>query len=162
MARSKTPSSPAVLALRRAGVSFTPRPYRYEPKGGTAASSRALGLDEHVVIKTLVMQDERAAPLVILMHGDLAVSTRMLARAIGVKKVTPCTPAVAQRHTGYPVGGTSPFGLAKPLPVYVEETILALETIAINGGGRGFLVELSPMVLTELLDATPVKVGIRK
>ena len=142
-----------------AGVAFEPLVYSYVERGGTAESAKQLGLDEHAVIKTLVMQDEQAQPLVILMHGDREVSTKHLARELGVKSVTPCTPQVAQRHTGYQVGGTSPFGVRRPLPVFVEESVLALESIAINGGRRGFLIRIAPSVLTEVLSATPVNVA---
>ena len=148
--------TPATQLLRKQGVAFTEHPYTYEEHGGTAVSARALGVEEHAVIKTLVMQDEAAKPLIILMHGDCTVSTKNLARAIGCKSVEPCKPEVAQRHSGYQVGGTSPFGIRKPLPVYVEETILTLGKIFINGGRRGYLVGIAPAVLTELLSAKPV------
>ena len=148
--------TPATQLLRKQGVAFTEHPYTYEEHGGTAVSARELGVEEHAVIKTLVMQDEAAKPLIILMHGDCTVSTKNLARAIGCKSVEPCKPEVAQRHSGYQVGGTSPFGIRKPLPVYVEETILTLDKIFINGGRRGYLVGIAPAVLTELLSAKPV------
>jgi Cys-tRNA(Pro) deacylase len=148
--------TPATQFLRRAGVSFTEHPYDYVDHGGTAESARQLGVDEHQVVKTLVMQDERAQPLIVLMHGDRQVSTKALAREIGVKSVEPCKPEVAQRHSGYLVGGTSPFGTRKALPVFVEASILALERICINGGKRGFLVGLDPRLLTTLVDAKPV------
>jgi Cys-tRNA(Pro) deacylase len=149
--------SPATQQLRRAGIAFTEHPYDYVDRGGTAESARQLGVDEHAVVKTLVMQDERARPLVILMHGDREVSTKNLARAIGAKSVEPCSVEVAQRHSGYLIGGTSPFGFRKQgVPVYVEQTILALPRICINGGRRGFLVGIEPSVLTELLGAKPV------
>ena len=149
--------TPATQQLRRAGIAFTEHPYDYVEHGGTAESARQLGVDEHAVVKTLVMQDERAQPLVILMHGDREVSTKNLARAIGAKSVEPCKPEVAQRHSGYQIGGTSPFGFKKQgVPVYVEQTILALPHICINGGRRGFLVGIEPRVLTELLGARPV------
>lgn len=148
--------TPATQFLRKQGVAFTEHPYTYEEHGGTAVSARELGVDEHAVVKTLVMQDESARPLIILMHGDRTVSTKNLARSIGCKSVEPCKPDVAQRHSGYQVGGTSPFGIRKPLPVYVEETILTLGTIYINGGRRGYLVGIAPAVLTELLSAKPV------
>ncbi|HTD91485.1 MAG TPA: YbaK/EbsC family protein, partial [Burkholderiales bacterium] len=118
------PSTPAVLALRAAKVDFTPHFYTYEEKGGTAVSSRELGVDEHAVVKTLVMADDKGSPLIVLMHGDMKVSTKTLARVIGVKTVAPCTPEVAQRHSGYRAGGTSPFGTRKKMPVYVERTVL--------------------------------------
>jgi Cys-tRNA(Pro) deacylase len=141
-------------------VPFTEHLYRYEAKGGTAVSARELGLDEHAVIKTLVMEDEKAAPLIILMHGDREVSTRELARQIGAKTVAPCQPEVAQRHTGYLVGGTSPFGTKKPLPTYAEATLLDLPRLWINGGSRGFLVGLEPAALAAVLQPTLVRVAI--
>lgn len=152
--------TPATAWLRRAGVAFTDRLYDYVEQGGTAASAAALGVPEHEVVKTLLMQDEQARPLVVLMHGDCQVSTKALARATGRKKVEPCTPEVAERHSGYKVGGTSPFGLRKPLPIYVEAGILALPRILINGGGRGHLVELDPAVLREPLGAVPVQCAL--
>jgi Cys-tRNA(Pro) deacylase len=149
--------TPATQALRRAGIAFTEHPYDYVEHGGTAESARQLGVEEHAVVKTLVMQDERAQPLVVLMHGDKQVSTKNLARAIGAKSVEPCKPEVAQRHSGYLIGGTSPFGFKREsVPVFVEESILALPRICINGGRRGFLVGIEPRVLTELLGAKPV------
>jgi Cys-tRNA(Pro) deacylase len=148
--------TPATQFLRRAGVSFTEHLYDYVDHGGTAESARQLGVDEHRVVKTLVMQDERAQPLIVLMHGDRQVSTKALAREIGVKSVEPCKPEVAQRHSGYLVGGTSPFGTRKALPVFVEASILELERICINGGKRGFLVGLDPRLLTTLVAAKPV------
>lgn len=148
--------SPATQWLRAQGIAFTEHPYDYVEHGGTAESARQLGVDEHAVVKTLVMQDEKAQPLVVLMHGDRQVSTKNLARAIGVKSVEPCKPEVAQRHSGYLVGGTSPFGLRKAMPVFVEESVLALPKIHINGGRRGFLVGLDPAVLTQALGARTV------
>jgi Cys-tRNA(Pro) deacylase len=148
--------TPATQMLRRAGVSFEEHPYDYVEHGGTGESARQLGVPEHHVVKTLVMQDERAQPLIVLMHGDRQVSTKNLAREIGVKSVEPCKPEVAQRHSGYLVGGTSPFGLRKALPVFVEATVLALPRIYINGGRRGFLVSLVPQVLQDVLQARPV------
>ncbi len=149
--------TPATQMLRKAGVAFTEHPYDYVDRGGTAESARQLGVDEHAVVKTLVMQDQDAKPLIVLMHGDRQVSTKNLARQIGAKKVEPCTPEVAQRHSGYQVGGTSPFGLRKAVPVYVEAGILGLQVIYINGGRRGYLVGIAPQVLTALLDARPVE-----
>ena len=150
-------ATPATQILKAAGVVFTEHPYDYVDHGGTAESAQQLGWDEHAVVKTLVMQDERAEPLIVLMHGDKQVSTKNLARAIGAKSVEPCKPEVAQRHSGYLVGGTSPFGLKRPgVPVYVEASILALPRICINGGRRGYLVGLQPAVLTRLLGAQPV------
>ena len=142
--------------LRQAGVAFTEHPYDYVEHGGTAESARQLGVAEHAVIKTLVMQDDKAQPLIVLMHGDRQVSTKKLAREIGVKSVEACRPDVAQRHSGYQVGGTSPFGLRKPMPVYVEASVLLLPRICINGGRRGFLVGLDPGVLTTAIGARPV------
>jgi Cys-tRNA(Pro) deacylase len=153
-------ATPAIHALRRHGVSFVEHSYRYEEHGGTRVSSRELGVPEHSVVKTLVMEDERGQPMLVLMHGDREVSTKSLARAIGAKTVTPCRPEVAERHTGYLVGGTSPFGTRKRLPVYVERTILELETAYVNGGRRGLLVALAPQVFLDVLDATAVDVGI--
>ena len=148
--------TPATQWLRAQGVVFTEHPYDYGDHGGTAESARQLGVDEHAVVKTLVMQDDKAQPLVVLMHGDRQVSTKNLARAIGVKSVEPCKPEVAQRHSGYLVGGTSPFGLRKAMPVFVEQSVLALPKIHINGGRRGFLVGIEPSVLTARLGARPV------
>ena len=152
--------TPATQWLRENGVVFTEHPYDYVDHGGTAESARQLGMDEHAVIKTLVMQDERAQPLIVLMHGDRQVSTKNLARAIGAKSVEPCKPEVAQRHSGYLVGGTSPFGTRRPLPVYVEASVLELSRILINGGRRGYLVGIAPSVLTELLGARPVQCAL--
>jgi Cys-tRNA(Pro) deacylase len=148
--------TPATQWLRAQGIAFTEHPYDYVEHGGTAESARQLGVDEHAVVKTLVMQDDKAQPLVVLMHGDRQVSTKNLARAIGVKSVEPCKPEVAQRHSGYLVGGTSPFGLRKAMPVFVEQTVLALPKIHINGGRRGYLVGLDPQVLVRELGAVPV------
>ncbi len=152
--------TPATQFLRQNRIAFTEHVYDYVDKGGTAESSEQLGVPEHEVIKTLVMQDERANPLIVLMHGDKQVSTKNLARQIGAKSVEPCKPEVAQRHSGFMVGGTSPFGLKKPMPVYVEETVLALERICINGGRRGFLVGIAPKVLLDLLGAKPVSCAL--
>lgn len=148
--------TPATAWLRRHGVRFVEHRYEYVEHGGTAVSAKALGVPEHQVLKTLVMQDEQARPLLILMHGDRRVSTKNLARQIGRKRVEPCTPEVAQRHTGYQVGGTSPFGLRKTMPVYVERSALGLDRVFVNGGRRGFLVEIGPGVLAEPLRAVPV------
>ncbi len=142
--------------LRGAGIAFTEHPYDYVDHGGTAESARQLSVHEHAVVKTLVMQDEKAQPLIVLMHGDRQVSTKNLAREIGAKSVEPCKPEVAQRHSGYLVGGTSPFGLRKAMPIYVQQSILTLSRICINGGRRGFLVGLDPQVLTQALGARPV------
>ena len=152
--------TPATQFLKRAGVVFTEHPYDYLEHGGTAESARQLGVPEHEVVKTLVMQDERAQPFIVLMHGDCQVSTKKLAREIGVKAVEPCQPDVAQRHSGYLVGGTSPFGMRKALPIYVEATVLALPRIVINGGRRGFLVGLVPTVLMDQLAAKAVSCAL--
>jgi Cys-tRNA(Pro) deacylase len=154
--KEHAPETPATSFLREHNVPFTEHLYAYVEHGGTSESARQLGVPEHAVVKTLVMQDQDAKPLIILMHGDRQVSLKNFARQIGVKRVEPCKPEVAQRHTGYQVGGTSPFGTRKPLPVFVERTILALPAILINGGNRGFLVQISPQVLTDLLCAQPV------
>ncbi|MBV8122630.1 MAG: Cys-tRNA(Pro) deacylase, partial [Paucibacter sp.] len=148
--------TPATQMLRQHGISFTEHVYDYVEHGGTGESSRQLGVPEHEVVKTLVMQDEKAQPLIVLMHGDRQVSLKELARQIPCKKVEPCKPEVAQRHSGYMVGGTSPFGTRKAMPVFVEQTILALPRICINGGRRGFLVGIDPRVLPELLAAREV------
>jgi len=161
MSKSKHVSeTPATQFLRKHGVAFTEHPYEYVEHGGTAESARQLGVDEHGVIKTLIMEDEDAKPLVILMHGDREVSTKNLARQIGAKKVAPCKPEVAQRHSGYLVGGTSPFGTRKSMPVYVEATVLELPRILINGGRRGYLVGIDPRELVRLLDAVPVSAAL--
>src|SRR5471032_3092926 len=152
--------TPATQWLRAQGVSFTEHVYDYVEHGGTAESAAQLGVPEHEVVKTLVMQDDAARPLVVLMHGDRQVSTKNLARAIGVKSVEPCKPEVAQRHSGYQIGGTSPFGVRKAMPVYVEESILALPGIYINGGRRGYLVGIAPQVLVALLGAAPVQCAL--
>ena len=152
--------TPATQMLRGAGVAFTEHPYDYVDHGGTAESARQLGVDEHAVVKTLVMQDDKANPLIVLMHGDKQVSTKNLAREIGVKSVEPCKPEVAQRHSGYLVGGTSPFGTRKAMPVFVEASVLALPRIYINGGRRGYLVGIEPAVLTLMLAAQAVHCGL--
>lgn len=153
---SHVSETPATQLLRAHKVEFTEHPYEYLEHGGTEHSAASLGLDEHMVVKTLVMQDQDARPLIVLMHGDCKVSTKNLARQIGAKSVEPCKPEVANRHSGYLVGGTSPFGTRRDMPVYIEESILALSRIAINGGRRGFLVQLDPQVCVQLLDARPV------
>lgn len=160
MAKEKFPVTPAIRILRDAKALFTGHLYSYEEKGGTAASSRALGVDEHAVIKTLIMEDDRKEPLIILMHGDCQVSTKELARQIGARSVSPCAPVVADKHSGYQVGGTSPFGTRRKMPVYVETSILELESIYINGGKRGFLVSLKPADLVRILEPVPVQVAI--
>ncbi|MDI4634157.1 Cys-tRNA(Pro) deacylase [Pelomonas sp. V22] len=148
--------TPATQFLRQHKVEFTEHVYDYVEHGGTAESSRQLGVDEHAVVKTLVMQDEKAQPLIVLMHGDRQVSLKELARQIPCKKVEPCKPEVAQRHSGYQVGGTSPFGIRKVMPIYVEASILELPRICINGGRRGYLVGMAPAILVDLLAAKPV------
>ncbi|HKN23903.1 MAG TPA: Cys-tRNA(Pro) deacylase [Candidatus Acidoferrum sp.] len=152
--------TPATAFLRQNGITFTEHLYDYVEHGGTAESSRQLGVLEHSVVKTLVMQDHDAKPLIILMHGDRQVSLKNLARQVGAKRVEPCKPDVAQRHTGYQVGGTSAFGMRKSVPIFVERSILALPLIYINGGRRGFLVAIPPRVLTELLRAQPVDCAV--
>ena len=147
--------TPATAALKALNITYTEHVYAYVDRGGTAQSAAQLGVAEHAVIKTLVMQDEAAKPLIILMHGDCSVSTKNLARAIGCKKVEPCTPEVAQRHTGYKVGGTSPFGTKKRMPIYAERSIFDLPSVYINGGQRGYLVQLAPSALN-LIDAVAV------
>jgi Cys-tRNA(Pro) deacylase len=149
--------TPATRFLTEHGVAFELRPYEYEEHGGTKVSSAKLGVDEHQVIKTLVFEDETKTPLIILMHGDKQVGAKALARQLGVKQVQPCKPDVAQRHTGYLVGGTSPFGTKKAMPIYVEATVLELPRIYINGGQRGYLVGIDPKVLVTLLGARPVQ-----
>ena len=152
--------TPATQFLRKHQVAFSEHPYAYEEKGGTAVSARELGVDEHAVVKTLVMQDEAARPLIVLMHGDCKVSTKELARQVGCKKIEPCTPEAANRHTGFLVGGTSPFGTRKALPVYVEKTILDLPLMYINGGRRGYLVGIAPAELARLLAPKAVEVAL--
>ena len=149
--------TPATQWLRRQGIEFTEHPYNYVEHGGTAESAQQLGVDEHAVVKTLVMQDEREQPLVALMHGDRQVSTKNLAREIGVKSVEPCKPEVAQRHSGYLIGGTSPFGFRREgVRVFVQRSVLALPRIYINGGRRGFLVGIDPAVISGALGAQAV------
>ncbi|QXL84923.1 Cys-tRNA(Pro) deacylase [Comamonas sp. NLF-1-9] len=157
---SHVSETPATQWLRAHGVAFDEHSYEYVEHGGTHESARQLGLDEHAVVKTLVMQDQDARPLIVLMHGDCKVSTKNLARQIGAKSVQPCKPEVAQRHSGYLVGGTSPFGTRKAMPVYVEQSILQLPRIAINGGRRGYLVQLDPQVCVHLLGAQPVQCAL--
>jgi Cys-tRNA(Pro) deacylase len=153
--------TPATAWLKAHGVAYTEHPYDYVEHGGTAESARQLGVDEHAVVKTLVMQDERGEPLVVLMHGDRQVSTKNLARAIGAKSVEPCKPEVAQRASGYLIGGTSPFGTKKAMPVWVEASVLALPRVCINGGRRGFLVGLEPRVLVDVLGAKTVHCALQ-
>jgi Cys-tRNA(Pro) deacylase len=157
---SHVSETPATAFLRKNKVAFTEHPYEYEERGGTRVSSERLGVPERSVVKTLVMEDDEKKPLVVLMHGDREVSTKNLARQIGKKHALPCSPDVAQRHSGYQVGGTSPFGLRKPMPIYVERTILELDRIYINGGRRGFLVAIDPKELVRVSKATPVDVAL--
>jgi len=152
--------TPATAWLRANGVAFSEHTYDYVEHGGTEESSRQLGIPQHEVVKTLVMQDERSTPLIILMHGDMQVSTKNLARATGAKSIEPCKPEVAQRHSGYMVGGTSPFGLRKPMVIYFEDSILTLPNIVINGGRRGYLVGIEPSILVAKLGAKPVKCAL--
>ena len=161
MARKQHVSeTPATQLLRRQGVAFTEHVYEYVEHGGTAESARQLGVSEHEVVKTLVMQDDQGAPLIVLMHGDKQVSTKNLARAIGAKAVEPCKPEVAQRHSGFLVGGTSPFGTRKTMPVYVEAGVLALPRVLVNGGRRGYLVGIDPALLASLVGAKPVQCAL--
>ena len=158
MSREKLPVTNAIRVLREHGVAWTDHPYSYEERGGTEVSARELGVSEHQVVKTLIMEDDRRQPMIVLMHGDREVSTKNLARHLGVKAVVPCAPAVADRHSGYQVGGTSPFGTRKPMPVYMQETIAALPRVYVNGGRRGYLVGLAPADVVRVLK--PVLVDI--
>jgi len=160
MSRDKIPVTTALLALKKNQAAFILRPYKYEEHGGTRVSARELGVDEHEVIKTLVMEDEQKTPLIILMHGDREVSTKTLARILGVKAVNPCDPKTVEKHTGYRVGGTSPFGTKKTLPLYMEETIADLPRILINAGARGLLAQMSPSELIRVLRPVFVKCGM--
>ena len=160
MAKDKLPTTQAIRMLKENGVAFTLRTYKYEEKGGTPAASRELGVNEHQVIKTLVMEDDQRNPLLILMHGDNQVSTKNLARVLGVKNVEPCDSETAHRHTGYLVGGISPFGTRKFLRVYVEASIFELPRIYINAGKRGLLAEMSPQELKRVLNPIAVNVAI--
>ena len=152
--------TPATQLLRAHGVPFTEHPYEYVEHGGAQHSAQVLGLDPFTVVKTLVMQDQDAKPLLVLMHGNRTVSTKNLARQIGAKSVEPCKPEVANRHSGYLVGGTSPFGTRRAMPVYIEESVLALPHITLNGGRRGYLVGLDPQVCVQLLGAKPVQCAL--
>jgi len=160
MSKDRLPVTPAVRVLREHGVAFSHHPYAYEPRGGTEVSARALRVDEHAVVKTLVMEDDAKRPLLVLMHGDHEVSTKNLARLLGVKSVVPCVPAVADRHTGYQVGGTSPFGTRHAIPVYMQRSIAALPYIYINGGRRGYLVGMPPAELMRVLKPEMVDVAV--
>lgn len=157
---SKAPSTPATRLLKQAGVSYSEHLYRYEEHGGTRVSARELGVEEHAVIKTLIMEDDKGAPLIILMHGDREVSTKELARQTGARSVQPCKPEVANRHSGYLVGGTSPLGTKKAMPVYAEASLFELGRIYLNGGSRGFLVGLDPKDLERVLKLNRVNVAI--
>lgn len=158
--KSYVSETPATQLLKAHKVPFTELVYEYVEHGGTSESARQLGLDEHAVVKTLVMQDQDARPLIVLMHGDCTVSTKNLARQIGAKSVQPCQPEVANRHSGYLVGGTSPFATRRQMPVYIESTILDLPLITINGGRRGYLVQIDPQVCVQLLQARPVQCAL--
>jgi Cys-tRNA(Pro) deacylase len=160
MPKDKIPTTPAILALKAQHVDFTLHPYQYKEKGGTKVSASKLGVDEHCVIKTLVMEDETTQPLIVLMHGDREVSTKALARSLGVKSIIPCKPSIAQKHTGYQVGGTSSFGTKKIIPVYMEKSIADLPKIFINAGSRGLLAQMSPAELVRLLKPQMVSVAI--
>jgi Cys-tRNA(Pro) deacylase len=160
MARDNLPVTQAVRVLREHGVRYTDHPYDYEPRGGTAVSAREIGVDEHAVIKTLIMEDERKRPLIVLMHGDREVSTKNLARLIGVKHIAACDPAIADRHSGYQVGGTSPFGTRRAMPVYMERSIAELPYLYINGGRKGYLVGITPVDLVRVLQPVSVDVGV--
>ena len=163
MAKEKHISeTPATQMLKKLRIPFSEHPYDYIDHGGARESARQLGIDLHQVAKTLIMEDERAQPLIVIMHGDREVSTKNLARQIGVKKIGPCKPEVAQRHSGYMVGGTSPLGTRKKMPVWIEASLLAFPTIYLNGGRRGYLIGVSPQVLVDLLQARSVEVGIEK
>ena len=151
----------AVRELRAAKVEFTDHLYEYEEKGGTAVSARELAVPEHAVVKTLVMEDDARNPMLVLMHGDLKVSTKELARIVGAKTIAPCNPETANRHSGYVVGGTSPFGTRKKMPVYMEQSVLDLPKIYINGGRLGYLVGIAPADVVRVLGPKMVKVGIR-
>jgi Cys-tRNA(Pro) deacylase len=159
VARDRHPITMAIRVLRQHKITFTPHLYEWEPRGGTAASAAALGVDEHEVIKTLIFEDESRSPLCILMHGDREVSAKNLARFIGTKQVAPCAPEVADRHSGYQVGGTSPFGLRRAMPVFMERTISLLPRMFINGGARGFLVEIAPGDAVRVLSPALVDVA---
>jgi len=161
MAKGKHVSeTPATAWLKAHGVAYTEHPYEYLEHGGAQHSAKVLGMDPFTVVKTLIMQDDSAQPLVVLMHGNRTVSTKSLARQVGVKSVQPCAPEVAQRHSGYWVGGTSPFGLKREMPIWVESSIVDLPRICINGGRRGFLVGIDPAVLLDPLGARPVQCAL--
>jgi len=158
--KDKVSETPATALLRQQGISFTEHPYEYLEHGGAQHSAQVLDMDPFAVVKTLIMQDQDAKPLVVLMHGNRKVSTKNLARQIGLKSVEPCAPEVANRHSGYLVGGTSPFATRRAMPVFIEESILALPRICINGGRRGYLVGIDPQVCVQLLGAQPVNCAL--
>jgi Cys-tRNA(Pro) deacylase len=158
--KDKVSETPATALLRQHGVSFTEHPYEYLEHGGAQHSAQVLGMDPFSVVKTLIMQDQDAKPLVVLMHGNRKVSTKNLARQVGLKSIEPCAPEVANRHSGYLVGGTSPFATRRQMPVFIEETVLALPRICINGGRRGYLVGIDPQVCVRLLGAQPVNCAL--
>ena len=160
MAKDKAPVTPAIRFLRTERVSFSDHLYNYEEKGGTAVSARELGVDEYCVVKTLIMEDDRKQPLIVLMHGNRQVSTKELARLIGARTVVPCSPDTANRHSGFLVGGTSPFGTRKQMPVYMEESVAALQKIYLNGGKRGYLIGIDPRDVVRILNPVLVAVGI--
>jgi Cys-tRNA(Pro) deacylase len=157
MSKEKTPVTQAIRVLREHKVEYSEHLYKYEDKGGTTVSARELGVDEHCVVKTLIMEDEQKHPLIVLMHGDREVGTGMLAKQIGVKKINPCDPKTADKHSGYQVGGTSPFGTRHPMPVYMESSIAALPRIYINGGKRGFLIGVDPQEVIRVLQPVLVQ-----
>jgi Cys-tRNA(Pro) deacylase len=159
MAKERYPVTAAVRVLREHGVAFTHHPYEHEERGGTEVSARELGVPEHAVVKTLVMEDDRNEPMIVLMHGDREVSAKNLARFLGVKTITPCSPAVADRHSGYQVGGTSPFGTRRRMPVYMERSIADLPYVYINGGHKGYLVGMTPAELVRVLQPIQVEVA---
>jgi len=159
MPKEKFPVTAAVRVLREHGVAFSHHPYEYEERGGTVVSARELGVPEHAVVKTLVMEDDSKQPLIVLMHGDREVSTKNLARWLGVKTVTPCAPAAADRHSGYQVGGTSPFGTRRRMPVYMERSIVELPYLYINGGHKGYLVGMTPADLVRVLQPVLVEIA---
>jgi Cys-tRNA(Pro) deacylase len=160
MSKDKAPITPAIRVLRNEKAAYTEHPYQYVDRGGTATFAKQYGVDEHDVIKTLIMEDDEKKPMIVLMHGDREVSTKELARIIGAKRVQPCIPETAQKHSGYMVGGTSPFGTRKTMPVYMEETILKLPKIFINGGRRGYLIGIDPKEIVKVLKPVLVRVGV--
>lgn len=162
MSRDRLPVTQAIRCLREHGVAWTDHPYDYEERGGTEVSARELGVPEHQVVKTLIMEDDRRQPMIVLMHGDREVSTKALARHLGVKTLAPCAPAVADRHSGYQVGGTSPFGTKRAMPVYLQSTIVSLPRVYVNGGRRGYLVGLDPADVVRVLKPVLVDIATEK